>query len=261
MGSGPVNGAEGDGSRPSLLWRFLRLIPLPYLAIGLVVLLVAGSERYGGPFTRDALVDRISGAAAADAQIRETAEGGQVHLTFDDGPTRTITPQVLDLLREYDASAVFFPIGTRVEAGADLLRRAVVDGHRIGNHTWDHDELEGISGADFAASVGRTQVAIENATGVTPTCLRPPGGSIDDAALSLATAAGLTVRRWDVDPQDWRRPSPDAIVEEVLDRVGDGDVVLLHDGGGAGQGTVDALEEILQRLDRRGYRVTAMPGC
>lgn len=256
-----ATGRESDDPRPSLVWRALRLIPLRVAVVGLVVLVVVGSERFGGPFTREALVERLSGAATADAQRRESAELGEVHLTFDDGPTRSITPRLLDVLEEYDATVVFFPIGNQVGPGTDLLRRAASAGHRVGNHTWNHDSLVGITDEQFDATVGRTQDAVELATGQRPTCLRPPGGEIDQSSVVRAAATGLDVHRWDVDPQDWLRPGRDAIVDDVLDSVGDGDVVLFHDGGGAGQQTVDAVDEILERLDRRGYRFTAIPGC
>jgi peptidoglycan/xylan/chitin deacetylase (PgdA/CDA1 family) len=239
-----------------------RRVPIRYIVVIVVVALVAGSERWDGPFTFEAL--QRAGASAtgvAEAEPVPTRVVGEIHLTFDDGPHVTWTPQILDVLAEHGATATFFPIGNQVEGGQDLMRRAVAEGHRIGNHTWDHDRLVRIDEAAFDGTVGRTTDAIRNATGLTPTCLRPPQGVIDEATRSLARSRGLTIEMWTIDPQDWNQPGSRAIVDAVVDRVTAGDVVLLHDGGGDRSRTVRALDRMLDRLDRAGFRFTALPGC
>lgn len=239
-----------------------RRIPRRYVLLAVVLLAIGLSERYDGPFTVVAVGSTVG--AAIDGVIdrfERRPDLGEIHLTFDDGPSLDATPQVLDLLDKYDATVVFFPIGNQVDNGAALLRRAVEEGHRIGNHTWNHDSLLGISAPDFDSTVGRTQDVIERATGVAPTCLRPPGGKVDDNARALASAAGLSVELWTVDPQDWRREGPSTIEAGVVDLAEPGDVVLLHDGGGDREQTIAALDGILDRLSDAGYRFTAMPGC
>ncbi len=240
----------------------LRRMPIRYVVLGLVVALVMGSERWDGPFTFEAL--QRAGAAATGAAPTDPMAGredGDIHLTFDDGPHGTWTAEILDVLAEHGAVATFFPIGNQVDDGEALLRRAVAEGHRIGNHTWDHDRLVGIDEAEFDDVVGRTAGAITDSTGLTPTCLRPPGGEIDDDAQQWARSRGLSVEMWTVDPQDWREPGADAIVDDVIARVTAGDVVLLHDGGGDRSQTVRALDRLLDRLDRAGFDFTALPGC
>ena len=223
---------------------------------------VAASERFGGPLTVDALRNAVSSSteAAAD-QIRDRSARGEIHLTFDDGPTPSYTAEILELLDRHDAEAVFFPIGEQVEANAGLLGRAVDDGHRLGNHTWQHDRLADLTSWEFDAAVGRTQIALERATGTTPTCLRPPGGVVDDAATRMAAEEGLSIEMWTVDPQDWQTDDPDLIARRVVDAAEDGAIVLLHDGGGDRTPTVRALETILRDLGRDGYRFTSLPGC
>ncbi len=226
----------------------------------LVVVVVAWFQ--DGPPTPDHVSagDEIESEAYVAPDVRPAAVG-EVHFTFDDGPSLTNTGRILDVLAKHDATAVFFPIGNQVAGGAELLRRAVADGHRIGNHTWNHDSLDGISAAGFDATVGQTQAAIERATGVVPRCLRPPKGAIDADTRARAAELGMSVELWTVDPQDWRRPGGNAITLAVLDKVDDGDVVLLHDGGGSDDGTIAALDAILGELAGRGFRFTAIPGC
>ena len=141
------------------------------------------------------------------------------------------------------------------------MRRTIAEGHRIGNHTWQHDALDGIDDTGFDQVVGRTQDAIEAVTGTTPRCLRPPGGAVGPDTASQAASAGLTVTMWTIDPHDWARPGSSTIVARVLERVGDGDIVLLHDGGGDRSQTVAALDRILDELSDRGYRFPPLPAC
>jgi peptidoglycan/xylan/chitin deacetylase (PgdA/CDA1 family) len=253
--------------------RSRRRLPRRWLAVAVIVLPIAASERWGGPFT----VDRVRGAVSSVAEAAsdqfgldnanqsapsdDSSVSPVIHLTFDDGPHAVFTPQVLDVLADQDATAVFFPIGNQVAGGAATLQRAVSEGHRIGNHTWAHNRLAGATADQFERVVGRTQVAVADATGTLPTCLRPPGGKVDGRTTELAANAGLRVTMWTVDPQDWDDPDASTIVDRVLARAGDGDIVLLHDGGGDQSQTVAALDRILDELANRGFRFTAVPGC
>lgn len=226
--------------------------------------MVGASERWDGPFTASAIVSttgRIAEAAVTKLSSEPPGSAGEIHLTFDDGPHLTFTPQILDVLADHDATAVFYPIGNQVPGGAAMLRRAVEEGHRIGNHTWNHDDLRGIDDAGFERAVARTSEEIERATGVVPRCLRPPGGAVDDRTVARAEALGMSITLWTVDPADWRRPGAGEIVDRVSDVVHDGDIVLLHDGGGDRSQTVEALDDLLSELSRRGYVFTAVPGC
>lgn len=176
-----------------------------------------------------------------------------MHLTFDDGPDPRWTPQVLALLRRYDAKATFFAIGRSVEQHPALARRIIRDGHMLGNHTYSHADLTQLTASRFFLEVDRTRDAIRRATGVTPTLLRPPYGAVSRATRALAAARGYRVSLWDVDPQDWRRPGAGAIVGTVLAGVRPGANVLFHDGGGDRSQTLAALRELLPVLAARGY--------
>jgi len=238
-----------------------RRVPRRYVVLAGIVAIVAASERFGGPLTIDRLrAASADGAEYAVDELRNRTAVGEIHLTFDDGPTGT-TADVLDVLDRYDATAVFFPIGEQVEDHAAVLRRATDEGHRLGNHTWSHDRLVAMSPSEYDAAVGRTQIVIERATGVTPSCLRPPGGVFDEESRARAAADGLSIELWTVDPADWTSPGADVIVERVVDAASDGAVVLLHDGGGDRSQTLAALDDLLFRLSSARYRFTALPGC
>jgi peptidoglycan/xylan/chitin deacetylase (PgdA/CDA1 family) len=220
-----------------------------------------------GPLTWPKLLGRRSGplaratpAARVARPSRAPASGsaGVVYLTFDDGPTPVWTPRVLDLLARYRARATFFVVGRSAATWPGLVRRAYAAGHGVGNHTWSHRRLTGLRGRSLTAEVGATSAVIGRATGARPRCLRPPYGTVDAASVYQARALGLRLTMWDVDPYDWRRPGAGVIAGRVLSRVGSGDVVLLHDGGGDRSQTVAALHQVLASLSARGFRFRAL---
>lgn len=184
-----------------------------------------------------------------------------IYLTFDDGPNSTYTPRILDTLARYNARAVFFTIGQLVPGQTGVTQRIVNEGHRIGNHSWSHPSLAGLSRERFDREMSQTQRAVENATGRRPTCLRPPYGAMDGNTRSWASNHGLSTLLWDIDTNDWRRPGTDAIVRSVVNNARNGAVVLMHDGPGNRGQTVAALDQILAQLSAQGYTFGIAPGC
>ena len=182
-----------------------------------------------------------------------------VYLTFDDGPFPENTGELLDVLDQYGAKATFFNIGKNVVTWPDLVRRAVSGGHYVADHTWDHMELQGMDAAQFQQEVGRTRDAILDAAGDLMTLdrnvryIRPPYGSTDANSQQFANEQGFAFVLWDIDPQDWRRPGADVIVNHVLEHVYPGAIVLSHDGGGDRSQTIEAYRTILPTLQEQGY--------
>lgn len=183
-------------------------------------------------------------------------------LTFDDGPHPTYTPQVLDILEEHDATAVFCVVGERVREHPETLRQIVVAGHALCNHTDTHDELlSERSRAQIERQISATDEAIESAAGgdVEVRWFRQPNTFVQPEVRPVLDGFDLEPLDWTIDPRDWSRPGTMSIVQDVLADVRPGAVVLLHDGGGDRSQTVAALEEILGGLDAASYR-TRLPG-
>ena len=189
----------------------------------------------------------------------ELGEGSVLYLTFDDGPDPIYSPQILDLLARYGAHAVFFVIGSRVEQAPDVVERIIADGHRLGNHTWDHVPLAGLTRSAFDDQIVRTQELLRWGSAQPPTAMRPPYGSMDRRTRQWADEVGVDVVLWDIDPMDWDRPGTDHIVRAIVDEASTGDVVLLHDGGGDRDQTVSALETVLEDLTARGVSFPLLP--
>lgn len=172
-----------------------------------------------------------------------------VALTFDDGPFDH-TGAVLDMLAAYNARATFFVVGQMVtERTAPLLRRMVSEGHELGNHSYDHPALPGLSPDGVRRQLSRTQDAVRAATGVTMRLFRPPYGATDGKVAGETRREGLAQILWDVDTMDWRdRNSP--LVARRAAGAPAGSVVLLHD---IHKTTADAVPALLRDLRAKGY--------
>jgi peptidoglycan/xylan/chitin deacetylase (PgdA/CDA1 family) len=125
-------------------------------------------------------------------------------------------------------------------------------GHEIGNHSWDHRRLAGQPLKAFR-QLRATSRAVSREAGVRPAFFRPPYRALGGGLIQAARLAGLTTLTWDVDSRDWELGGAEAIYEEVVAAVRPGSIVLMHDGGGRRQHTLEALALIVPALRERGY--------
>lgn len=192
---------------------------------------------------------REDAAAAAPVPI---AEGEKlVALTFDDGPSGTNTPVLLDGLKQRGVHATFFLVGSMVEQHPELAVRLAREGHQIGIHTYNHDPpngLRGLSEAQFDAQVGVTRRMLTVLTGQTEFALRPPFGFLDEGVEQRSPGPIIL---WSVDPEDWRSRNAQAVTAHILSHVQDGDIVLLHD---IFPTSVEAALRVVDALQTQGWR-------
>lgn len=172
-------------------------------------------------------------------------------LTFDDGPG-PLTPGIIDALEAQRSAATFYVVGRNVAGGADVVRRAVADGHEVGNHTWNHPHLRTLDAAAVGRQIRDTQNAVRDATGIDPTSFRPPYGEYDAAVLA---AAGLPAILWDVDTNDWQQPDDDVLIGRAVDQARPGSILLLHD---IHDNTARATPAIISGLRDRGFTLVTV---
>jgi peptidoglycan/xylan/chitin deacetylase (PgdA/CDA1 family) len=178
----------------------------------------------------------------------------RVALTFDDGPDPDHTPRLLDLLRRYRVPATFFCLGLHAAAHPHLVARIAAEGHSVGNHTWSHPYLPGLTEPEVLAQVDRTAEVLAGITGKVPTLFRPPFGGRTADVLEWLARHGQTTVLWDVEAADWALPGASAIAHQVISDTDFGSIVLLHDGGGDRSQTIEALPLILETLMVSGCR-------
>jgi len=184
--------------------------------------------------------------------VHTAHQGRYLALTFDDGPSE-YTPQVLDVLARYHIKATFCVVADNVAQYPAVIGRMVEEGHALCNHSTHHDDLGRATQLQIADDVAATDAAIAAASArATVTYFRAPYGDWGKSAR-VGADLGHTPLGWLVDPQDWARPGTDQIVASVQSQLTDRAVVLLHDGGGDRQQTVEALNDLIPRLLAQGW--------
>ena len=177
-----------------------------------------------------------------------------VVLTFDDGPDPVWTPRILAVLAKHRARATFFEVGSRVNQHPEIAREVVAGGNEIGSHTFTHVP-PGTAAWRLRLELTLTGNAVAAATGRRPILLRLPYSSTPEALTATeyaewrAAAPGYLLVLTDHDTVDWQRPGAAAIVRAVQPGI-----VMMHDSGGDRAQTLAALDQVIPRLQARGYR-------
>jgi cellulose synthase/poly-beta-1,6-N-acetylglucosamine synthase-like glycosyltransferase/peptidoglycan/xylan/chitin deacetylase (PgdA/CDA1 family) len=222
----------------------------------------------------DASADNVPNAVSHGGPVLDSRGGAvrsvrppdhTIALTFDDGPDPVWTPRILDVLRDHHVHATFFVVGSAAVDNPDLLRRIVAEGHEIGVHTLTHTDLGSAAEWRRELEVKGGQDAIVGVTGQTASLLRPPYTSGNEALTNsswsalegLADDGYLTVLS-SMDSEDWQTPGTEAIEQNLTPQGPQGQVVLMHDGGGDREQTVAALDSALSRFSDQGYHVTTV---
>ena len=180
-----------------------------------------------------------------------TKEPPLVALTFDDGPGQ-YTDKLLDCLEENGAKATFYMLGQNVERYPDIVKRMHDLGMELSNHTYDHKDLAKLTQSQITEEIEKTSSLIQDAAGVLPDTLRPPGGSYNDTVQKLA---GMPIVKWSIDTKDWKTKSEDQTYQCVMDNVEDGSIVLMHD---IHEWAVDAAIRLIPDLIEEGYKLVTV---
>ncbi|MEU7551168.1 polysaccharide deacetylase family protein [Streptomyces sp. NPDC044571] len=243
---------------------------------GVTTLVASGGPAQGGaasgrqvspPQGAPAQQDPVHGGAPPEARIPDgiahasESGGSAVNITIDDGPDPAWTPRILDVLGKHDVKATFCMVGPRAAAHPDLVKQVVAGGHRLCDHTVDHDTAMAKKPAAYQEKqILDAKKMIEDAAGGAAEVeyYRAPGGAFTPDSRRTAAAHGMRPLGWNVDTKDFQKPGVAAIVNTVKKELGNGPTVLFHDGGGNRGQTVEALDQVLSWL-REQDRPTGFP--
>jgi cellulose synthase/poly-beta-1,6-N-acetylglucosamine synthase-like glycosyltransferase/peptidoglycan/xylan/chitin deacetylase (PgdA/CDA1 family)/spore germination protein YaaH len=197
----------------------------------------------------------------------------KVAITFDDGPDPIWTPKILDILKRENVKGTFFMIGEVAQENVGVMQRVAREGHEIGNHTFTHPDISEISIGAVDLQLNLTEQLFAAKLGVKPVYFRPPY-SIDQEPDTNDQAApiehiqndGYVIVGNKIDTDDWDenpRKTPQEIIDSVFQQIADaqtktwmrGSIILMHDGGGDRQPTVDALPKLIEALRAKGYEI------
>jgi peptidoglycan/xylan/chitin deacetylase (PgdA/CDA1 family) len=177
------------------------------------------------------------------------ADGKKIYLSFDDGPHAAATPFVLDQLKKFNAKASFFCIGKNVIAETDIYKRILLEGHRVGNHTFNH--LNGWK-TDTKIYLRNIEMAREQ---IDSDLFRPPYGRVSAFQIrNLREKLNYQIVMWDVLSGDFD-PSVDGknAAERVIRKSRSGSIIVFHDSAKAFRVLQEALPLVLAYFSREGY--------
>lgn len=197
---------------------------------------------------------------------------GIVYLTIDDGPSRDVTPGMLDLFLEEDVRATFFVHNKNNMH--DIYQRILDEGHDLGNHTSHHNyDVLYRDAESFTSAFLRAHNFILDEFGYEMTLFRLPGGPWNARQRNFFEEARAIVREhgyidycWHVDSYDWRGIGAESIANNVIDGVLEASrngrrhiIVLMHDGWEHERiPTMEALSEIIRVLREEGFDFDGM---
>lgn len=199
--------------------------------------------------------------------IYNLSEGKNAFLTFDDGPTQSVTPLILDLLKQENIKATFFVLGNRAKANPELIKREFDEGHYIANHGYSHKYSEIYQNTqtvldEYNYTESCIQEALENPD-YHSRLFRFPGGSVGGYYNSIKKEAIGTLKEQGIAYLDWNSLSKDAegaktkeeLFQNLIDTVGEKQnvVILMHDAADKIL-TYETLPDVIQYLRDNGYQ-------
>ena len=170
-----------------------------------------------------------------------------VALTFDDGPSATTTPALLDILSQKDVPATFFMLGNMARANPNLVQRVASEWHEVASHTMYHQNLGKLPEAAVKSDISEANDVFQSILGHVPSLVRPPYGSINDA---VRDSAGAPLILWSVDTLDWKNKDTNSIISTAMSQVYDGAIILMHD---IHPTSVEAVPVLIDTLRNSGY--------
>ncbi|WP_405647171.1 bifunctional polysaccharide deacetylase/glycosyltransferase family 2 protein [Streptomyces sp. NBC_00019] len=271
---GRAAGKAAALQKPRVLLAGLLLLALTSVMLldGYLRAEVGGDERVRDGASSSKVPDKIldggpivsfRGGSATSVSVPDKT----IALTFDDGPTPTYTPQVLEILEKYDVPATFFVVGSMVSRYPGIVKDMVEQGNEVGIHTFTHVDLSYQSDARVNREMQQTQLALAGAAGITTTLFRAPYSSETDAIDNYSWPVyeklgedGYTSVFVDTDSDDWKKPGVSKIVKWATPDDSDGASVLFHDAGGERSQTIKALPEYIEKMKAKGYTFTTISG-
>jgi len=225
-----------------------------YLFYGLVILLLLGI-----------LSQALGLVKWGDAEVPVFATGGKIKpiycvdttekivaISFDAAWGAELTPQILDILDEYNVKATFFLVGFWVEKYPDRLQEIYKRGHEIGNHSQSHPHMSCLTAEKVKEEIETVNERIEACIGVKPTVFRAPFGDYNDTLVNTVRSLNMECIQWSVDSLDWKELGCQPLVDTVCKKVKSGSIILFHNNS---KYITQALPIILKDLQENGYKI------
>lgn len=181
-------------------------------------------------------------------------------ITFDISWGDSNVSPVLDILKQENVKATFFLSGPWAKKHADLVKRMVAEGHEIASHGNQHIDLNTLGKQEIKNEIIQAHNDLKQVSGKEPNLIRTPNGAYDNKVIQAVNELGYRAIQWSTDSLDWKRPGPQAVINNVLSGyrpgqgVKPGAIILFHASDSAPD-TVAALPVVLKKLKEQGYSV------
>lgn len=184
-----------------------------------------------------------------------------VALTFDDGPHKKYTKEILEILKLNNIRATFFVIGKNAENNPGVLEEAYTNGNVIANHTYSHFFLTKLSDNGVENEMLMADKIIYGIIGVHPALFRPPYGACSVRSTAIVGRLGFATISWDDMTDDYNvsQTTPEKIANSIIKYAHPGAIIGFHDGGGNREKTVKALPVVIEALRSKGYKFLTIP--
>lgn len=180
----------------------------------------------------------------------------EIALSFDDGPNREYTPQVLSILAQYGASATFFVIGKNIQGNEALLKQIDSDGHSIGNHSYTHSffmDFKSVQG--FRNELNQTAESVFKIIGKRMKLFRPPYGVTTPNLAKASTELNYSIIGWSIRSFDTTAASAQIITRRVQAQIKPGAIILFHDKSDK---TIQVLKQTFNFAKENGYKIVSV---
>lgn len=185
---------------------------------------------------------------------RGNPEKPSVSLMFNVAWGTEYLDAILNILNQYQVKASFFVDGSWLKENPEMARRIVNEGHEIGNHAYSHPQMSKLTDERIKDEIIRTEELIKDITGQSSSYFAPPSGDYNQRVVEIAYELNLTTILWTLDTIDWQKPTKVTILNRIIPKVDNGNLILLHPT----KSSVDALPELITGIEKKGLKITTV---
>lgn len=183
-------------------------------------------------------------------------EKKEIAISFDDGPSKKYTKDILQVLKEENVKATFFCIGNRIAGNEEILKQVYAEGHIIGNHSFSHHAwFDMYSAKRMQKDLAQMDAELKRVTGLTPKLFRPPYGVTNPNLKKAIIKGGYTPVGWSVRSLDTVANDEKRLLDKINASVSPGAVFLFHD---TQKITLNVLPHFIQEVKKRGYHIVPL---
>lgn len=213
-------------------------------------------------------LDQVANHVGIDMGVAQTMEDPKVDipkrvidpnrpmiaLTYDDGPSRKNTQTLIETLQYYGQNATFFMVGNRIPKNEDVVLELINNGNEAASHSYSHPDLRRLSANDLNYQLVHTSELISELTNgaYEVKTYRPPYGGVNE---TVKAASPYPFIMWNIDTLDWKTRNADSTVNEIMNNVADGDIILMHD---IHKESIEASVRVIPMLVEAGYQLVTV---